>query len=262
MPRLTPLVLLLMLLAPVAPCFAQVRTVKATLPGPTGIVVIVEGIGGIDMLGSSITAACRKAGLQHDVRRFSWTHGKGKFFKDLQDTQHLIQKAQELAATLRELRAAEPDKPIYIVAKSGGTALSLFALESMPPNSIDRTILLSAAVSPSYDLRPALRANRLGIVSYHSTHDQLILNWGTRHFGTADRFYGPSAGLNGFIIPTDLDEESRRLYAKLAQIPWHTRMMWQGNTGGHLGTNAISFLAQEVVPWLSDTAQGQVQAKR
>jgi pimeloyl-ACP methyl ester carboxylesterase len=215
-----------------------------------GLVVTVEGIGGIDLLGHGIHAACCKAGLPHDVRRFTWTHGTGKFFKDLQDTQHLLRKAHELAAQLRELRAEAPQRPIYIVAKSGGTGLTLFTLESLPPGVVDRVILLSAAVSPSYDLRPALRATRLGIVSFHSSHDQFILNWGTRHFGTADRYYGPSAGLYGFQVPTALDDESRALYDRLIQVPWRSHMLLQGNSGGHLGTISTTFLTQEVAPWL------------
>jgi len=239
-----------LLLAGPAAAPAQLRTVKATTAVAPGTVITVEGIGGIDLLGSTVTAACRKAGLQHEVRRFVWTHGKGKFFRDLQDTQHLLHKGQELAAIVRELRAREPDKPIYLVAKSGGTALALFALEALPPSSVDRVVLLSAAVSPNYDLRPALRTSRLGIVSFHSPYDQLILNWGTRHFGTADRYYGPSAGLNGFVVPPELDPEGRALYGKLTQIAWHSRMIWEGHSGGHLGTGSTTFLTQEVAPWL------------
>jgi hypothetical protein len=229
---------------------AQVRTSPSTTDVTPGVVITVEGIGGIDLLGGAVTTACRKAGLSHDVRRFVWTHGAGKFFRDLQDTQHLLRKAQELAATVRDQREKEPNRPVYIIAKSGGTGLSLFALESLPPNSVERVILLSAAVSPTYDLRPALRASRLGIVSFHSHYDQFILNWGTRHFGTADRYYGPSAGLHGFEVPQQLDEEGSALYDKLTQIPWNSRMLWEGNNGGHLGSGSTTFITQEVMPWL------------
>jgi pimeloyl-ACP methyl ester carboxylesterase len=215
-----------------------------------GVIVAVEGIGGVDVLPTSLPVACRKAGLPHEVRRFTWTHGTGKFFKDLQDTQHLLRKAQELASYLRTLRDLYPDRPIHLVARSAGTGLTLFALEALPPDTVDRVILLSAAVSPTYDLRPALRASRLGIISFHSPHDQIILNWGTRHFGTADRYYGPSAGLKGFEVPQGLDDEGRQLYARLVQVSWHSGMLWHGHSGGHLGTAAPAFLAQEVAPWL------------
>jgi hypothetical protein len=240
----------LLLLGRAALASPPVRHAKLSTAIPAGIVITVEGIGGIELLGSTISAACHKANMPHEVRRFVWSHGTGKFFKDLQDTQHLLRKAQELAVYLRELRAHDPDRPIYIIAKSGGTGLVLFALEAVPPNTVDRVILLSAAVSPSYDLRPALRASRHGIVSFNSPYDQVILNWGTRHFGTADRYYGPSAGLYGFVAPPKLDDEGRTLYTHLVQIPWHSRMLWQGHNGGHLGTGSTTFLAHEVAPWL------------
>src|ERR1700732_1610795 len=65
-----------------------------------GIVVTVEGIGGLDVLGPNATASLRKAGLPHEVRNFRWSHGTGRFLVDLQDTQHLIRKADELALLL------------------------------------------------------------------------------------------------------------------------------------------------------------------
>jgi pimeloyl-ACP methyl ester carboxylesterase len=223
---------------------------EPTPPIRPGIIVTVEGIGGVDLIAHSAPAAFKKAGLPHEVRRFVWTHGTGQFLKDLQDTQYLFKKADELAAYLRELRARYPDVPIYVVAKSGGTGLTLFALEKLPPDTVDRVILLSAAVSPGYDLRRALRAVREQVVSFHSRHDQLILNFGTRQFGTIDRYYGPSAGLTGFVTPASLTDEDRALYTKLVQVPWTPRMIREGHTGSHLGTSLPGFLTAEVAPWL------------
>jgi hypothetical protein len=241
-------------LALATPCMARAQGRPAAAPTQVtpGLVITVEGIGGIDKLHSTVTSACRKAALPHEVQRYIWTHGTGKYFRDLQDTQHLLRKAQELATSVREQHEKEPNRPIYIVAKSGGTGLTLFALEAMPPNTVERVILLAAAVSPKYDLRPALRASRLGIVSFHSPYDQFILNWGTSHFGTADRYYGPGAGLYGFVVPEQLDDEGRDLYAKFTQVPWRSRMLWEGHSGGHLGTNSSFFMTQEVMPWLKN----------
>jgi hypothetical protein len=215
-----------------------------------GIVVTVEGIGGLDMLGPHATASLRKAGLPHEVRNFRWSHGTGRFLVDLQDTQHLINKANELAQLLIMLREDAPHRPLFVVAKSAGTGLTLFALEQVPPGTVDRTILISAAVSPSYDLRQALRATRGEVVAFYSRNDQIVLNWGTRHFGTADRYYGPSAGLRGFVPPPELDSEGRSLYRRLVQVSWTPRMILEGNAGNHLGTGQAAFLCAEIVPWL------------
>ncbi len=222
-------------------------------PDPTivpGTVFQVGGVGGIGLMGISTHYAFPKAGLPHEIRDFVWTHGKGHFFLDLQDTRHCMMKAQELAEQIRKVKLEKPNRPVYILAHSGGSALALAAAEMLPEKSIERIVLLGAAVSPNYDLRPALRATINGIISFYSRKDQLILGWGTKHFGTMDRYYGPSAGYVGFAVPKNLDSDDRMLYARLVQLPWYPKQIWEGNTGGHAGTVMPGFLAKEVVPWL------------
>jgi pimeloyl-ACP methyl ester carboxylesterase len=246
--RTLAVVLVLTLLA--EPTWARPAVRVDTRSIQPGIVILVEGIGGVDLLGASAGPAFRSAGLPHEIFRFVWTHGTGRLLTDLQDTQHILKKSHELAQLIRDLRARYPGRPIYVVAKSGGTGLTLFALERLPPDTVDRVVLLSAAVAPAFDLRGALRATRQGIVSFHSRHDQLVLNWGTSQFGTIDRYYGPSAGLNGFLIPTNLNDADHVLYGKLVQVPWQPRMLREGHTGTHVGTSLPGFLSEEVAPWL------------
>jgi hypothetical protein len=191
-----------------------------------------------------------QVGVQHEVRDFIWTHGWGHMFKDLQDTTHLLRKADELAAEVRQVKADDPDRPVYLVGKSGGTGLVLAAAEQLPPATLERVILLSPAVSPSYDLRPALRACKHEIVAFTCVYDKFILGWGTTEFGTADRVYGPSAGMCGFIVPNDLTDEDHALYDRLVQITWSPRMILEGNPGMHFGTSMPGFVAKEVAPWL------------
>ena len=116
------------------------------------------------------------------------------------------------------------------------------------------SILLSAAVSPGYDLRPALRATWGEVVSFYSDNDQFVLNWGTTHFGTIDRIYGPSAGLHGFALPDKLTLEDRLLYRRLIQIPWTSAMIAEGYFGSHAGTNndfvLIKYDAAGTQQWL------------
>jgi pimeloyl-ACP methyl ester carboxylesterase len=216
-----------------------------------GLVIIVEEIGGLDVIGISAAFSIRQAGLPHEVHHFTWTHGTGKFLKDLQDTLHILKKADELAAFIKDYRVKHPNRPIYIVGKSGGTGLVLFALQTLPPNSIERVILLSAAVSPNYDLRAALQATRREVISFHSRNDRYILGWGTSKFGTIDRYYGQSAGLTGFVIPESLSEQDRQLYMRLIQVPFSSRMLREGvSTGTHHSTSMPWFVTSEVLPWL------------
>jgi pimeloyl-ACP methyl ester carboxylesterase len=217
---------------------------------PPGTVIIVEGIGGWNLMGPVARLALRQAGVAHEVREFHWTHGFGSFLKDLQDTRHLLDKAEELAACVQQLREQNPERPIYLVGHSAGTGLAVRAAELALPGTIDRLVLLSSALSPTYDLRPALAATRHGIVAYYSPHDRVFLDWGTRHFGTVDRYYSPSAGLQGFQIPETATDADRELYRRLVQIPWRSRMILECNVGNHNGPCCPGFLMAEVAPWL------------
>jgi pimeloyl-ACP methyl ester carboxylesterase len=219
-------------------------------PVVPGVVFVIGGVGGFDFVGQSAQNGFARAGVPHEVVDYVWTHGWGQWMKDLQDRRHLLQKADELAGRIRQLKTESADRPVYLVAKSGGTALALATAERLPSATLERIVLLSAAVSPTYDLIPALQATRREIVSFHSRHDRVVLGWGTREFGTADRVYTPSAGLIGFQIPDALDEQGQALYGKLVQVPWNARMMSQGHLGTHLGTSLPWFLQHEVAPWL------------
>jgi hypothetical protein len=219
-------------------------------PAKLGVVFVIGGVGGMDLVGLSAQWALPRAGVTHEIRNFVWTHGWGKLFKDLQDTRHLLAKAEDLAREVRRVKAEDPDRPVYLLAKSGGAGLALAAAEQLPPRTLERIVLLSAAVSPSYDLRRALRATRGEIVSFYSNHDYFILGWGTSQFGTVDRFYGPSAGLRRFAVPEGLSDQDRELYQRLKEVPWKFRMICEGHTGTHFGTSLPFFLSKEVAPWL------------
>jgi len=191
-----------------------------------------------------------RAGVQHEIRDFVWTHGRGQLFRDLQDFRYLLRKADELAEQIRKVKQEDPERPIYVIGKSGGAELVLAAAERLPPATLERIILLSAAVSPRHDLRPALRATKKELVSYYSVCDRLVLGWGTSQFGTADRYYGASAGMDGFIVPDNLSPEDHALYARLVQIPWKPRMILEGHFGSHGGNSMPLWVKQELAPWL------------
>jgi len=219
-----------------------------------GVVFIAEGVGGFDVSAAAARWAWPRAGVPHEVRQFEWSHGWGHVFKDLQDAAHLVQKARELAAEVRRVKAEDPERPGYLVGKSGGSGLVLLAAEQLPPRTLERIILLSSAVSPAYDLRPALRATKGEIVSFFSPYDQLVLGWGTSQFGSIDRVYGPTAGLRRFQVPPNLTDDDRALYERLVQVPWRPSMLLEGHVGLHTGTSLPTFMRTEVAPWLKTPA--------
>lgn len=215
-----------------------------------GLIVIVGGVGGIENLKLSLQWALHHAGMEAEVQNFEWTHGKGHIFKDLQDTRNHIQKTKELVEEIHKVKNADPERPIYLIGRSAGTVVALAAAAELPPQTLERIILLSPAVSANFDLGPALRATRHEIVSFSSDLDWLVLGWGTQRFGTADRYYASSAGLGGFTPPPDADADTQELYHRLVQVRWTPSMILHGHTGGHIGTTLPTFLASDVVPWL------------
>jgi pimeloyl-ACP methyl ester carboxylesterase len=220
-------------------------------PDVPGVVFVVGGIGGLDPVQASAPAALSWAGLPHEVRVFEWTHGKCRLLRDLRDTRHLLAQGARLAGEVRAVKAADPARPVYLLGHSAGAGVVLAAAEHLPPGTLERIVLLSAAVSPGFDLTDALRATRGEVVSFHSAFDQLTLGLGTTLFGTVDRVYGASAGVGGFEVPPDLDAEGRQLYGRLVQVPWSMDWFFECCYGGpHHGTCMPLFLARRVAPWL------------
>jgi pimeloyl-ACP methyl ester carboxylesterase len=240
----------LLTLCLIAPTAQTPAAAAPSVPTKRGVIFVVDGIGGMDLLCASAQLAFPRKGVPHEVRPFPWSHGTGQLFLDLFDRPHLLRKSRELTDEVNAVLAKDPSTPVFLIGRSGGAALVIHTAELLPPNSLERIVLLSTGLSSGYDLRPALRAVRGPIVSFHSKNDQLVLNWGTRTFGTLDRVRSPAAGLNGFVPPKDLDDEGRALYARLVQIPWRARMLYVGHAGNHLGTAMPLFLAAEVAPWL------------
>jgi pimeloyl-ACP methyl ester carboxylesterase len=217
--------------------------------GKPGVIFVAGGVGGVDPLQTWAQVALPMAGVPHEVRIFEWTHGKFRMLRDLQDTRYLKERAAELAEQVRAVKAEDPSRPVFLMGHSAGAAVVLEAAAELPPATLDRIILLSAAVSPTYDLRPALCATRGEVVAFHSPLDVFMLHFGTSTFGTADRYYTDAAGMDGFQLPDGLDAEGRQLYARLVQSRW-TWDMWLERRCWHNSTCMPLFLGLQVTPWL------------
>ena len=219
-------------------------------PGPRGVVFVAGGVGGLDRLQTWARCALPWAGVRHEITVFRWTHGVCRPLRDLQDTPYLLARGAELAAAVRAVKEREPARPVYLVGHSAGAGVVLAAAGSLPPDTLERVILLAPAVSPTFDLRPALRACRGGVVSFNSPIDRFMLHWGTCTFGTVDRVYGPAAGCCGFQAPDRLGDEGRKLYERLVQVPWSWAKLLEFRGGLHNSTCMPVFLARQVAPWL------------
>lgn len=220
---------------------------------PTGLVLALGGVGGLDFCGFGLRLAARAERLPSAVEIVVWGHGPGRWYRDLSDVAHLDRQAERVAGRVREFRAGHPGEPVYVVGKSGGAGIVVKTLERLEPSSVERAVLLAPALSPRYNLSRALRAVHREMVVYTSPLDLVILGAGTRLFGTIDRVRTFGAGLVGFDVPgPGEDDERSRAYAKLRQVRWRPPMVGLGHLGGHFGTDHPRFLRRHVIPLLRD----------
>lgn len=215
-----------------------------------GLVLVADGVGGLDLCGTGLRYVMGSLGVKHAVRVVAWGHGFGRWHRDLTNVRNRDTRALEIAAEVTAFRDRMPGSPVFLVGKSGGTGLVVKALEQLPENAVEAVVLISPALSPSYDLSRALRAVKREMVVFWSPLDVIVLGLGTRIFGTIDRIKSVSAGLVGFRLREPRDEAKRLQYAKLRQVRWTPRMARTGYLGGHVGPDSPAFLRRYVVPLL------------
>jgi pimeloyl-ACP methyl ester carboxylesterase len=192
------------------------------------------------------------AGSPMDLAAFQWSHGYRQLLKDQTDMENVRAQGARLAAAIRERHVREPGRRVVVVAHSAGSAVALMATESLPPDSIDRLILLAPSVSTGYDIRPALWSAREGVDVFCSKKDWVALGFVTRVVGTTDRVWSKAAGRHGFQPPGGLDRlESTRL----RQHFWTPELSWTGHSGGHHGMHNTAFLHAYVFPLIGSAAR-------
>src|SRR5262245_5879546 len=196
------------------PACAQVPTVlsphEAVDPPPRHVVFVADGAGDYRACSSSLRDTVRGDGLPLEVVTFAWSHGYLRNFADHSDYAFARFRGRELAEKVLEQRRSRPDLPVSLVGHSAGCGVVLAAAEQLPPDSIERIILLAPSVSEEYDARPALRAARLGIDNFYSPDDWLWLGLFIDLVGAMDDpCTTRTAGRFGFSVkPTDAADES------------------------------------------------------
>jgi hypothetical protein len=216
-----------------------------------GVVFVADGAGGSDSTSVAVVDAIAEGGLPFRVERFEWTHGNGRVAADHFDRPHSECEARNLATKITHLVCCNPRPEVYILSHSAGAGVALYAANWLPPDSINRIILLAPSVATDYDLRPALRCAREGVDAFYSRRDRMVLGVATTLFGTTDRQWGTAAaGRVGFQpCPTATDETL--LFNRLHQHPWEPAMRASDNRGGHYDSYERRFLHAYVLPLLS-----------
>lgn len=214
---------------------------------PLPLVWVADGAGDFKGCSTALTNANRLSGNPFELSVFPWSHGYGRVRLDQTDWEHAKRQGERLAATIRTRKEREPGRRVVLVAHSAGCAVALAAGDALPPDSIDRTILLAPSVSTGYDLRPSLLAAREGLDVFCSRKDWLALGIGVRLAGTADNGSGPAAGRRGFRLPAEfvLDPVAS---GRLRQHFWSAEQAWTGHTGGHYGMHSPAFVRAYLFP--------------
>ncbi len=205
----------------------------------------LPGIGGTLVFDHWYVEALRNGGLDAYCEIYNWTCDD-PFIHALQAYERNREQSKIVANMIATRRRQAPDAPIILSGQSGGTGISVFALEDLADGvMVDSVMLISPAVSPDYDLSRALRHVRGHMYVYSSFADVDFLGLGTLIFGTMDGVQTQAAGRIGFTRPAAGDEEQ---YKKLVSIPWRMEFLLHGDLAMHGGALAPPFARSEIAP--------------
>jgi pimeloyl-ACP methyl ester carboxylesterase len=230
-------------------CTMLPRDTTAPVPPvpPTHVVFVADGAGDYRAASTSLRETAATDGWPLDVRTFVWSHGFLRNLADHTDYEWARERGRELAGVVQAQKQARPDLPVSLMGHSAGCFVVLVAAEQLPPDSLERIVLLAPSVSSGYDIRPALRTARNGMDVFYSKSDRFWLGAFTALTGTSDDpMQTRPAGRFGFEPKLVPGEEP--LFAKLRQYEWNPSLDQTGNDGGHYGAYQPGHLRRFVLP--------------
>ena len=217
------------------------------------VIVNVPGIAGLQRKDTGFLDALVE-GLQADgdvtvvnAQHFRWRRGRTPI-QTLQGREQNDVYAAELAELLATLRREHPRARLLVTSHSGGTGIAAWAIAQLeaegdaPP--VDGLLLLASALSPTFDLSPAL-ANVGKAASVVSEFDTILLVAGTRSFGTIDGIKVAAAGQTGFAMPDGGDAGA---YATLRELEYDADWEELGWYGDHEGMLKAAPTRRVLVP--------------
>lgn len=246
-------------LAITVPHFFLFRSLLRRLDTPLrrrrGVALVLGGIEGPSLAQIRMVVGLVRGGWRGAIRVVAWNRGL-PFIRPIVNLTSRARHERESAAlvdAIRAFHARHPGAPVCVVAQSGGCWIAVRAMEKLDEarEAIDAAVLIAPAISPVYDLTRAARACRTRIVSIHSPFDWVMLGAGTTILGTADRRWGPAAGLVGWCERAGQTPEGCGVPNALTWTPAWARL---GHFGGHCTSAAPRVVAAYVAPLLRDAA--------
>jgi alpha-beta hydrolase superfamily lysophospholipase len=220
------------------------------------VIFILDGVGGFQLAVLMVRRALRQLDAPIGTILVRWqVRPAGQVLADLMWLTRNRRKAVELAEQIRRFHDRHPAAAIHLLAYSGGAGVAVFAAEALAGQPLIETLIVACpAISPQYNLAPALRAVRRAYALV-SDRDRVILGAGTYVFGTTDRVHAAAAGCRGFRRPADLSSEEVALYDRFREIRWTCDLARLGHHGGHTGWGSVPFLREHLLPLLRGQPQ-------
>jgi pimeloyl-ACP methyl ester carboxylesterase len=215
---------------------------------PPATVFCADGAGNFQTSSLMLRTVAHNDGYPIEVITHEWSHGYLHVISDQVDYPYALLEGKKLAALVLEYHQYHPEQPIYLYAHSAGAMVVLVALEELPPNVVERAILLAPSVSAEYDVRPALRGVKKSLDVFCSKRDTWYLGTITHILGNSDRVHTPTAGVVGFRPMVHADDVP--LLDKLVHHRWQPSDRELGHNGGHFGAYQPDYMRAQVMPLL------------
>jgi len=215
-----------------------------------GYVIVLPGIEGRSFLNRSIVRGLVAAGVPYGIEIHDWTYGLLWYFWNLRDSRRHRTQAEEIADKIIRYRQSHPSQPVYLIGHSGGGAMILFILQRLPVSTtVSGGIMLVPAISPGYDVAPALAQTTRGLWNFCSWGDALVVGLGTALCGTCDGRHCPAAGMVGFSAAVrQACQPSGDDRPALHQVIYRPEMLRHGNLGGHFTVVNPVFVKHWIAP--------------
>lgn len=200
---------------------------------------MLPGIGGDSFVSSNIANGLVDGQVPGQIEVFDWTSGNAlRSFEHLLDQDRIFDQSLRLSERIQRSQRDFPNRPISLVAHSGGAGVVMTALENLPDNQpVASVVLLAPAVSADYPVQNIIHKVTAGLWLFYSPLD-VQLTVGTTVTGTIDGDHAPAAGGRGFNTQVP----------GLVQVPFRPSMAVDRNLGGHLGTTNSKFVGRQVAP--------------
>jgi pimeloyl-ACP methyl ester carboxylesterase len=208
-------------------------------------VIVVPGVGGDGADYAGLCKALADAGCKDQIRVFDWGYHWPLFFINISSGDLHEQTEKKLAEFIAARRAKNPRAGIILIGHSAGAGVILGTLARLDDATgyVGPVILLAPAVSPDYDLKPALRHCRM-IHVFFSEEDDFWQGWGPTLTGEYDGTHRAGAGRRGFTLKT-LDPAERQC---VVQHPFEKQWETLGIYGGHFDWLSRDFAMRVLEP--------------